>query len=66
MPYLLLNQFFGELLGFSLPSLRKRAAASIEYVLGIEMGSENTEQIVGLNQNRSTHHHCYIHYRTDS
>ena len=60
-----LESIFWGIVGIFLAFFAQSAAANIEYALGIEMGSENTEQIVGLNQNRSTHHLCYIHYWTD-
>ena len=43
-----LDSIFWGIVGIFLAFFAQSAAASIEYALGIEMGSENTEQIVGL------------------
>ena len=43
-----LESIFWGIVGIFLALFAQSAAASIEYALGIEMGSENTEQIVGL------------------
>ena len=45
-----LESIFWGIVGIFLALFAQSAAASIEYALGIEMGSENTEQIVGLIQ----------------
>ena len=42
------DSIFWGVVGIFLAFFAQSAAASIEYALGIEMGSENTEQIVGL------------------
>ena len=43
-----LDSIFWGVVGIFLAFFAQSAAASIEYALGIEMGSENTQQIVGL------------------
>ena len=43
-----LDSIFWGVVGIFLAFFSQSAAASIEYALGIEMGSENTQQIVGL------------------
>ena len=43
-----LESIFWGVAGIFLAFFAQSAAANIEYALGIEMGSENTEQIVGL------------------
>jgi uncharacterized protein len=45
-----LESVFWGIVGIFLALFAQSAAASIEYALGIEMGSENTQQIVGLIQ----------------
>lgn len=45
-----LELIFWGIVGIFLAFFAQSAAASIEYALGIEMGSENTQQIVGLIQ----------------
>ena len=42
------DSIFWGVVGIFLAFFAQSAAASIEYALGIEMGSENTQQIVGL------------------
>lgn len=42
------DSIFWGVVGIFLAFFSQSAAASIEYALGIEMGSENTQQIVGL------------------
>ena len=43
-----LESIFWGIVGIFLAFFSQSAAANIEYALGIEMGSENTQQIVGL------------------
>jgi uncharacterized protein len=43
-----IDSVFWGILGIFLAFFAQSVAASIEYALGIEMGSENTQQIVGL------------------
>lgn len=42
------ESIFWGIIGIFIAFFAQSAAASIEYALGIEMGSENTQQIVGL------------------
>ena len=52
--------------GIFLSFFAQTVAANIEYLIGIELGSENTEQIVGSYTDRTSCNSCYFYYWTDS